>query len=62
LVLAHSLLGDPSFVGEGAPKANRDLYYELLDKHCAEQLDRCKVWLGGTRYDEAKLRCVYMYR
>jgi hypothetical protein len=58
VVLSHSLLGDPAVVGVDAPKKNRDLYFAELDKLCTEQLDRCKLWLGGTQYEAGKQRSV----
>jgi hypothetical protein len=52
VVLAHRLLGDPAVVGETASAQARQWYYEELDRQGAELLAKCKIWLGGTKYDE----------
>lgn len=47
----HRLMGDPAALGTKAPSFHRDKYYTALDKLAARELEKCKVWVGGTVYE-----------
>jgi hypothetical protein len=54
----HRLMGDPAALGTKAPSFHRDKYYSALDKFAAKELEKCKVWVGGTVYEGQKCAAI----
>lgn len=51
IYVAHSLLGNPSTVGNSAPTHALEAYYKMLDQYAVYEMTQTKQWLGGDEYD-----------
>jgi hypothetical protein len=52
VVIAHTLLGDPSAAHTSSPQGAREAYFREVDQQGVDLLHKCKVWLGGNRYQQ----------